>query len=94
MVSWGAVPSTKFDSRFVIDNREKLNSICDCARFYVNRDFGRKSNPCPRNSGKNPARGPPKSAQGRRPRADFGGQRAGFFPAIRRYEGLDFSIII
>ena len=63
------------------------NNIC-----FVN--YGRKSNPCPRNSGKNPGRGPPKSAQGRRPRADFGGPRAGFFPAIPRYEGLDFSIII
>ena len=28
--------------------------------------FGRKSNPCLRDSGKNPARGPPKSARGRR----------------------------
>ena len=28
--------------------------------------FGTKSNPWPRDSGKNPARGPPKSARGRR----------------------------
>ena len=73
----------------LMDNFNVITILLDFSEV-----FGRKSNPCPRNSGKNPARGPPKSAQGRRPRADFGGPRAGFFPAIPRYQGLDFSIII
>ena len=40
-------------------------------------------------AGKNPALGPPKSALGLRPWADFGGPRAGFFPEFLG-QGLDF----
>ena len=40
-------------------------------------------------AGKNPALGPPKSALGLRPWADFGGPWAGFFPEFLS-QGLDF----
>ena len=40
-------------------------------------------------AGKNPALGPPKSALGLRPWADFGGPRAGFFQEFLG-QGLDF----
>ena len=40
-------------------------------------------------AGKNPALGPPKSALGLRPWADFGGPWAGFFPEFLG-QGLDF----
>ena len=40
-------------------------------------------------AGRNPALGPPKSALGLRPWADFGGPRAGFFPEFLE-QGLDF----
>ena len=44
-------------------------------------------------AGKNPALGPPKSALGLRPWADFGGPRAGFFPEFLG-QGLDFLPVV
>ena len=66
----GAVSNSEEDATAVLGNCAAVLANA-AARLEFNQklkisDFGRKSNPCPMDSGKNQARGPPKSAQGRR----------------------------